>query len=286
MDGELWQGFYRLLYEAGKNYRGCKVPYSNRIIALVFFGAVLHDRPISWACRIENWPPPERWRSRPSPATRSRRLRTVPFSLLLLAVLTEWRARPPQPWVKTVEAKPLPVDGFRKDRDARWGWAANHQAKGYKLFAIGTGSDALDGWRLGPMSDREPVQAARLIPELSPEGYLLGDSLYDTNELHQTSAAQHWQVVASRKKPQAGWGWRKHSPHRLRGLALRETPFGQALYQERTGIERFFGQWGNFGGGLGPLPNGVRTPQRVANGVAAKIVFNALRIALKSALVA
>jgi hypothetical protein len=286
MEGELWKGFYRLLYEVGKNYRGSKVQYSNRLIALVFFWAVLHDRPISWACRRESWPPSEQWRQWPSPAPMSRRLRTISFSILLTALLLELRARQPAHWVKTVDAKPLPVGGFSKDRDARWGWAANHKAKGYKLFAICNGPDALDTWRLGHMNDSEPVQAARLIPELPPAGYLLGDSLYDINHLYETSATHQWQLVAPRKKPQAGLGRRRHSPHRLRSLALLATPFGQALYQERTSMERFFGQWGNFGGGLGPLPNWVRTPPRVANWVAAKLVLNALRITRKSTLVA
>ena len=41
----------------------------------------------------------------------------------------------------------------------------------------------------------------------------------------------------------------------------------------RGGVERAFGQVGNFGGGLSPLPNWVRRPRRVALWVAGKFMI-------------
>jgi len=52
------------------------------VIVKVWMGAVIHDRPVSWACRRSNWPPYERW-NRPADATMSRRLRSVEVRFLL-----------------------------------------------------------------------------------------------------------------------------------------------------------------------------------------------------------
>lgn len=68
------------------------------------------------------------------------------------------------------------------------------------------------------------------------------------------------------------------------GRAGVPVTFGQALLRERGGIERTFGLWGNWGGGLGPLPNWVRRPRRVALWVAGKMIFNGARYALKAGL--
>ena len=49
--------------------------FSDEEVVKVYYWAVIHDRPTSWACRRENWPPPLRRRRLPSSATISRRLR-------------------------------------------------------------------------------------------------------------------------------------------------------------------------------------------------------------------
>lgn len=145
--------------------------------------------------------------------------------------------------------------------------------------------------------------------------YLAVDNGYDTNALYELAASLlNWQVIAPPKPSAAGVGHRENSPYRLRGLELArgchdqnrrsknnnvnqrhplnpmartDAPrtFGQSLLNQRGGIERTFGLWGNWGGGLGQLPNWVRRPRRVALWVAGKIIFNGVRAALKDGLI-
>ena len=278
MEGELWKGLYRVVTEVGKHYRSSGTQFSNTVIVLVYLWAVLHDRPTCWACRRENWPAGWEDHPLPSPATMSRRLRRVRVLTLIGAVEQALREQLPEGWIKTLDAKPLPVGGFSKDRDAKVGYAVTHKARGYKFFAVCDHGQAIDTWTLGPMNQSEASTALKLVPRVQGQGYLLGDSLYDINAFYDQTGSLGWQLLAPRKRPHAGLGHRTHSPYRLRSLALWDQPFGQALYSHRAHIERYFGQWGNFGGGLGPLPNWVRRPHRVALWVQAKILINAVRI--------
>jgi len=283
MEGELWNGLYPWVARLGKRYRQRRTQFSNTTIVLVLLWAVMHDRPISWACRQENWPPRERCWPKPSPATMSRRLRKVLLLTLLVALARALRERLPCGMVKTIDAKPLPVGGFSKDRDARMGWAATCKMRGYKIFGVcdTRGGGALDAWSLGPMNQSEPRTAAQLVSKVQGGGYLLGDALYDSNPLHEAVSGEGWQLIAPRKKPDAGLGHRRHHPARLRSIELLGHPFGRDLYAIRTRIERHLGQWGNYGGGLSPLPNWVRRPRRVALWVQGKIILNQVRLILQ-----
>jgi hypothetical protein len=296
MEGELWALVYALLQEeASKRPRVKRVRYSDAWVLAVMFWAVVHDRPMSWACQPRHWPAGQRWRGIPRDSTMSERLRTLSVVQLLAAVLDRLAALlDPPALARAIDGKPLPVGGFSKDRDARWGRAAGHKARGYKLFDAWGRGVVPDAWTLGPMSEPEPeVAAERLVPRLSGAGYLPGDALLDSNPLHAAGAARGFQLVAPRKKPGTGLGHREHEPSRLRSIELTESPapgdlpaaaaaagpapFGRALYALRGDIERRQGNLCTFGGGLAPLPAWVRRPRRVARWVAAKLVLNGLR---------
>lgn len=285
MEGELWEMIlYPLVCELGQRYRRPGVRFSNWIIVLVYAWAVLHDRPVCWACDPANWPEPYRPAELPSPATMSRRLKTLSVLTFLEALASALRDRWPHHWIKTIDAKPLPVGPYSKDPDARWGYAGRAQAKGYKLFAICDGEPAVDAWRIGPMNESEVQNGIRLLERVDGGGYLLGDAHYDANPIY--AAARGWQLLTPRQKPGTGLGHRPQHPSRLRAIALWPTPFGQALYACRTSVERCFGNLVSFGGGLGPLPAWVRRPHRVATWVQMKIIINAARTARKQQLVA
>jgi hypothetical protein len=297
MEGELWEVLYRVVTEEASRRPASnpRVTYPDRVIATVLLWAALHDRPVSWACREKNWaacPADRRPAAVPSPATMSRRLRTVAVLQLVAQVIGRLGDLVAPPLVRRVDGKPLPVGGRSKDRDARWGQAVDHKARGYKAFLVWGRGVVPDAWTLGPMSAADPDAGREMVPRLSGGGYLLGDARCDSNPLHGVSSACGFQLVAPRKEPGTGLGHRGggHEPGRLRSIGLLErpapgdlpsaapSPFARDLYARRADIERELGGWCAFGGGLQGLPSWARTPHRVAYWVAAKLLVNGLRL--------
>jgi hypothetical protein len=306
MDGQVWLELYRVVTDLGRSHCRKRKQYADARIALVFLWSVLHDRPRCWACDPENWPEAERWQTLPSPRTLGRRLRTVGVQLLLEQAQGHLRDRLPASPLKLMDAKPLPVGGCTKDRDAKAGRGAGGRAKGYRLHAVldgGASGGAVErGWRLAPMNANEkPVARESLLPAL-PAGtlYVAADNEYDGNDTYDAAAAAPLApgaqlVTTPRRVRPKGLGHRRQSPRRLRSLALTDNPlaacgggpsFGQLIVRARDGIERRFGLMGNFGGGLGPLPNWVRRPRRVALWVAGKILIYMARQVVKQRLAA
>lgn len=311
MEGQLWRRLYSVVSEVGKRGGGSYAGkcFADWWVALVYLWAALHDRPTVWACDPENWPEAQRWRSLPSQSTMSRRLRTVGVLSLLARCEAELRDLLPRGPSKWLDAKPLPVGGASKDREARAGRCVRGKARGYKLHAaVDARGGAVDAWALASMADNEK----RIAPEVVPAAvrsnaaagvavlYVAADNAYDGNDTYDAvAAAAEWapQLVARARKGAKGAkrskgpGHRRQSPHRVRGAALAgaydgplnplgrrdaQAPpptFGGQLLQDRNGVERRFGLMGNFGGGLSPLPNWVRTPHRVALWVQAKLLI-------------
>ena len=139
------------------------------------------------------------------------------------------------------------------------------------------------------MNVSEPAVARRLVRRLGAgggAGYLLADSGYDSNPLHDLAASCGLQLVAPRKRPGTPLGHRRHSPHRLHAVDLLERggAFGRALLHERDRVERRLGNLCSFGGGLAPLPAWVRRHRRVRAWVQATLLVNAARIVLNARL--
>lgn len=250
-------------------------------IVMAFVWASLHERPTCWACRRNNWPdglwPREKLPSQP---TMSRRLGTTEVQRLLHVMEEHLVQLRQTDWVKVVDGKPLLVGSHSKDPDAAWGRAGRSYAKGYKLHAVYGSSPLPLSWEVAPLNRSEPEVAARLIPALHGGGYLLGDKAYDSNPLHDLALRTGHQLVAERKRPQAGLGHRQHSPGRLRSMALLENEFGKNLYHCRDDIERQFGWLTNHAGGLSPLPNWVRREHRVRSWIQAKLIIHAIYVYL------
>jgi hypothetical protein len=250
-------------------------------IVLVYLWAVLHERPVAWACRLCNWPQ-GLWRRKelPSQSTMSRRLGTTEVQTLLYLMeqhlIPLWQSG----WVKVVDGKPLVVGSHSKDPDCAWGRAGRTYAKGYKLHAVYGRAPLPLTWEIAPLNTSEPEAAARLIPALQGGGYILGDKAYDSNPLHEVALHSGNQLVAERKRPRSGLGHRQHSPGRLRSMALLENEFGKALYHCRDDIERCFGWLTNHAGGLLPLPNWVRREHRVRSWVQVKLIIHAIYVYL------
>jgi hypothetical protein len=284
MEHQLWTAIIAVLADLGKPRFSPHEDYTDHDIVKVWYWSVIHDRPTAWAVQRRHWPPHRRrGLALPSEGTMSRRLATAAVRDLL-GRLEARVARPTAPglyWM--IDGKPLVIGGCSKDRQAGYGRAAGGKAKGYKVHAIVAPDGAIAAWRLAPMNVDERVMAERLLRARPPiHGYLVADRNYDSNPLHAACAALgDVQLVARRRYgPGRGTGHRRQAPGRLRSIAITESPdgrFGAALLEQRSEVERRFGQWTNWGGGLTCLPPWVRTHRRVHRWVQAKLVLTALR---------
>ena len=274
MEGELWKEIYRVVRVLSKKHpsrAGCT--YTDAEIVLVHLWAVLHDRPRDWATVATNWRGSGQRPRLPSNSTVSRRMPTPSVQALLQAVEQYLRDQFPPDTCRFIDAKPLPIGGCGQDRDATYGRAAGCHAKGYKLYVIAGNSCGFLAWVVYPMSRNEIKVAPELIAQLDRPGYLVGDAAYDANRLYDDAAQRQTQLLAPRRKTAKGLGHIPHSPSRLKGIELIQTPLGQQLLHQRDAVERLFGQLTTIYCGLGPLPNWVRGLPRVRNWVRGKIII-------------
>lgn len=284
MERERWDRLYALARQLSKGWgEGCQ--YGAAVIVGVFLWAVIHDRPVSWACQRSNWPLELVRRGLPSQSTMSRRLRSAPVQRLL-ELLEDWfRSELPPDGDKFIDAKPLVVSGVTKDPEATRGYGASGYAKGYKLYAIWGAGCVPYARAVLPLNWSEKRVARSLITQLSGSGRLVGDSAYDATPLYDLAARAGHQLIACRHSGRGGgFGHRRQSPHRLRGLSLLQSDEGRRLLKRRLAIERAFAHCTSFGGGLSPLPPWVRRLHRVRTWVQAKLLINALRICEKRSL--
>jgi Transposase DDE domain len=262
--------------------RGVEPKYVRRhpwAVAAVPLRAAIHDRPVSWACRAENWSTTRlRPAAPPSAATVSRRARRAAFGVFPNLVADRLRGDGPPARELVVDGKPPVVGGCSKDPDAKRGRAAGGFARGYKLHAA-WGDRCLPGaWAVTPLNAHEGAVAVGLLAGVSGEGVLLAAGSYEASRVYDAAAASGYQLLAPPDPGDNGAGHRYQSPHRRVALGWFRDGLGWDLYRERASIERMFGNAGSFAGGLGPLPARVRRAGRVERWVWAKLVINAARI--------
>lgn len=282
MEHQLWKAIVAVLATFDQPRRHRQNAFTDHEIVAIFYWAVIHDRPQSWACQKEHWPLHLRRRPLPCPGVLSRRLRS-PRVVALLDQLERRVIAPRQPglyWM--IDGKPLLIGGCSKDRQAGYGRAANSKAKGYKIHAVVAPDGAVAAWRLSPMNGDERVMARRMLRDADIQGYVVGDSNYDSNPLHAVCDRREGLYLIARRRNGAGHGLgrHKHSGGRLHSVGLTENPFpafADGLLESRNEIERRFGQLVNWAGGLSCLPAWVRTHRRVRRWVQAKMVLTALK---------
>ena len=274
MEGELFRKVYRMVTEIAKGQSLKRAQYDDARIATTYLWAVLHDRPISWACQKQHWPIYYRRGALPTPSTMSRRLTTAGVQKLLKEVEQHLYDRLPPSRRHWIDAKPLPIGRASKDGQAGFGYAASGLAKGYKFHALVNDSRGFVAWTIKPMNHTEAKVAPQLIVQLNEGDTVAGDGAYDKNHLYDLAGQRGIQLIAPQRiKAAKGLGHRPHSPYRLASLAMQKQPQGQQLLDARDQIERVFGQLTNIGCGLSPLPNWVRTHFRVKQWVQAKLIF-------------
>ena len=162
MEHQLYKAIVAILTALDNRPMSTRFTYRDRRIAEVYYWAVIHDRPVAWACCRVNWPPHLRRQPLPSESRMSRRLRS-PAVIALLTALEQRIIAPKEPglfWV--IDGKPRVIGGCSKDRQAGYGRAAAGKAKGYKLHAL-VGASGIAAGRVAPMNKDERVMAARLL---------------------------------------------------------------------------------------------------------------------------
>lgn len=288
MERELWPRLYHLIREVGKAMRLTHVTFQPRTIALIFFWAALHERPVCWACDEHNWSTTTlRPFTFPSTSTLSRRLRRTDTAMFMRLLIQRIRDTGDASLIAVIDGKPLPIGGGSQDPEAHCGRGAARLAKGYKLYAVWDGRPVPAVYRVHAMNINEDKVAEEMIPDLTGGGgYLLGDGEYDANGVFDAAGAAGYQLLAPRENPGAGLGHHYQSLYRLRCIDLMRSSFGQEIFRARGDIERDFGNLTSFGGGLSPLPSWVRHEKRVWLWVSAKLVINALRIMMNKGLAA
>jgi hypothetical protein len=285
MERELWPLLYRTVCAVGRAFTQKYKQIPGWVLLLTMLWGALHERPVSWACKPDNWKTTSlRPLHLPSPSTMSRRVDGVAVGLLWRAVEQHLRTLAEQPpgLLSFLDGKPLPVGGCTKDPDARYGRGAGVMAKGYKLHTVWSNGPLPDAWEVTPLNADEPKVAERLIPQLCGGGYLVADGNYDVNRLFDLAWQHGYHLVTP--PPKAPPGRRRQSPQRLHSIEMMSRPFGKELYQQRIGIEAAYGNATSFAGGLSPLPAWVRGQERVRTWVWAKLLINAARILKKQSL--
>ena len=288
MERQLWNAIVQIVMEVDKPELSLNFRFCIDQVLRVWFWAVIHDRPVSWATCPDNWPSDLLQNCIPSDSTMSRRLRSSAVQQTLL--LVEQRVLAPKDSTQLVwmiDGKPLPIGGCSKDRQSGYGRAASSMARGYKLHALIGKNGEISQWRVAPMNKDERTMAKRMVKSSKVVGYIVGDKNYDSNPLHQIcDETGRLQLVARRRKgSHRGLAKGRHAAGRLRSKDMLEDPFPEFandLIQQRNSIERFFGNLCNWGGGLACLPSWVRTWKRVHRWVQAKLILSRLKLLPKA----
>jgi hypothetical protein len=256
--------------------------YSDRLIVLMFFWAVWHDRPMCWACQPEAYGGLFRPGKLPSVSRFSRRLRTERCRELLSRVHELLaRGKSPAPLI-FIDGKAMPVSESSKDRDARTGRGGGRFSRGYRLHAVVTPDARLIRWAVTPMNTHEISAARVLTAGRTLRGLVLADGNYDSGPLYQhIHQAGGSLLTPLRMHTRGAKTLEKTCSARLEAIqAWRDQPerIG-AVYRLREGVERLFANLVSFPGGLAPLPAWVRTLPRVTRWVGAKIsIYHARRL--------
>lgn len=190
MEHGLFDRIRRALRGLGRRRPDARHTYTDAAVLEVYLWAALHDRPVCWACDPGHWPPGSRRGPLPSASTVSRRMRLDRVLALLERVRRRLDAPDEPGLVAIVDGKALAIVPHSHDRQSGYGRATGRKARGYKVHAIVSAAGKLLAWRIAPMHVDERTMARRMLADLPPVAYLLGDTNYDSNRLYDACLAR------------------------------------------------------------------------------------------------
>jgi len=268
-----------------------RAQYSDFLITCLYFWAVLHDRPMTWAIDSSNYNRTFRPRKKvPSISQLNRRIASDRFQLILqhvhesLAGDTRFKGL-------TIDGQALQINAVSQDRDARVGHVPGGvtnggMGKGYKLHAVVTGDGNIPVFCVMPLNAHEMPVAQQMLAALRVNltGVLvLADGNYDAHVLHK-DVARRGAFLITKPRGRARHPVTLRQMGRSRRLLLdlwdRCPRLMDRVYQHRRQIERRFGNLACTPGLLTSLPKFIRGLPRVRRFVGAKIcLYHSHRIA-------
>ncbi len=281
MEHRTWKLLVRAVRSADRRRRrvGRRKVYSDQQIVKMYLWAVMHDRPMYWACDLRHYYGWYRPSQLPSVSQFSRRLRTARVQGMLKGVNEYVTRESRSSSLSFLDGKPLPLSRNTRDREAKKGYCNGTFERGYKLHAWATSDGAIPCFAVRSMNEGEPAIARDLVPYVNYGSLVLADANYDSALLYQTIHCKGGQLLTRLK------GMSENPDQLQRMGAGRRTAirwwkkmprFCEALMVGRASVERTFSALTCFGGGLTTLPPWVRGLRRVTNWVTAKIaIYNA-----------
>lgn len=280
MERELWKILSRIIRNLDRLFPLGKRRHSVGRVVRVYLWAVLHDRPVVWACQRVNWRGVKPPRILPDQSTMSRRLPDRDSQRMLQLLANRLSGPDLHSLIRYLDGKPLTVSRHSQDTDATFGRGAGGMCRGYKLHAIYAENNRPLLWTVTPLNCNEHQIAAQLLDtQLSP-GYLLADANYDANHLYEKAGQMGLKLFTFRRYRHArGVGHHRHSQYRLEAFDRLSGPsdFARDLLERRRTVETRFANLTSFGGGLTCLPPWVRGLPRVRNWVAGKMLIRLAR---------
>ena len=283
MSSHEWKVLYSTIKQVHKSIprTGRRTLYPAALIVALYFWSVLHDRPLCWATQRKHYTSLFRPRRLPSRSQFCRRIRT-PRGEALVAAVQQRRAQstaatPFMFW----DGRAFPVGPDTTDPDARAGRRSGGFARGYKLHALVTEDGRFPQIRVTALNVCAKRMARELVAQATLGGVVLADGNYDDKRLYD-AVSQRGALLFTPLPRNAGQGQHYQAWSRL--LAARLWADGTPpFYERRRAVERYFGQFSGFGGGLAPLPAWVRTLPRVRRWITAKVAIYQARLVARRA---
>lgn len=255
--------------------------YSDTLIVAMYQWAVHHDRPQGWACCRESYNSHFRPGRLPSQSRFSRRIRSERCRTLMTEVYKQIADVENPSDANYIDARPFPIGGCSKDRQARFGRVRGGKARGYRLHSLVSDNRRVLHWAVTPMNEAETT-CARLLIDTAPAvaDVILGDAVFDASHLYDAAAARGSILVAAIRKDRLTSKPRayRNSPNRMAALNCWKSGLAKYVYRDRIAVEGTFGNQSSYGGGLGPLPAWVRTLPRVTRWIGAKLILYHARL--------
>jgi hypothetical protein len=259
--------------------------YGDFLIACLYFWAVLHDRPMTWAVQRRHYNRTFRPRKIPSLSQLNRRIASERFQQILQRV-HERLAGDSRYKGLIFDGQALTVSPVSQDRDARSGHIPGGMGKGYKLHAVVASDGNIPVFSVLPLNMHEMPVARQMLAALPHDlagTLVMADGNYDAHVLHKQVARRGGFLIThprGRARHPVTRRQMGHSRRLLIDLWDRCPQLMQRVYQHRKHIERRLGNLACTPGLLTSLPKFVRGLPRVRRFVGAKIcLYHAHRLA-------